>query len=116
MEREIVELRKQIASQQTSPAKPETPSTSATTPMGTTPIGNGTNPMVFQGAQHAIPDQYMGSHEAVASLLDLRSGFDGSSSYLRSPNNSHASPPRRIEDVSIPQQRVSELFDLYVGD
>lgn len=48
----------------------------------------------------------MGSQEAVASLLDLRSGFDGSG-YLR---NGHQF--KRIEDVMIVPERVSELFNL----
>lgn len=52
-------------------------------------------------------DQYMGSHEAVASLLDLRSGFDGSS-YMRNGNQL-----KRIEDVIIAPDRVTELFNLF---
>jgi hypothetical protein len=54
-------------------------------------------------------DQYLGSHEAVASLLDLRSGFDGN--YMRNGNQHF----KRIEDVAVVPERVSELFDLYVA-
>jgi hypothetical protein len=49
----------------------------------------------------------MGPHEAVASLLDLRSGFDGLN-YIR-----NGSPQfKRIEDVMVVSDRVTELFGL----
>lgn len=48
----------------------------------------------------------MGSQEAVASLLDLRSGFD-SSNYMRSGNQL-----KRIEDVMVVPEKVTELFNL----
>ena len=54
----------------------------------------------------------MGSQEAVASLLDLRSGLDGGS-YLRSPNGQMI-PPRRLENVVVINDRVQELFRQYV--
>jgi hypothetical protein len=113
MEREIIELRKQIAnanaaaaaavsmSQQQSqltPTKQETPSIS-------TPISSAAG--VYPGSSGMSADQYMGSHEAVASLLDLRSGFDGSN-YMR--NWAHQF--KRIEDVIVVPERVTELFNL----
>ena len=49
---------------------------------------------------------HMGSHEAVVSLLDLRSGFDPN--YARNGNNQF----KRIEDVVVLLERVAELFDL----
>jgi len=94
MEREIVELRKQIANQQTSPSQGEAENTPGS---------------VYQSSG-SIPDQYMGSHEAVASLLDLRSGFEGN--YLRSPSG-QINMPKRLEDVSITHDRVVEIFNLY---
>lgn len=130
MEREIIELRKQIASQgssqQTSPVKAETPSNSANASLATTPLGNtatGSQGLMHHAnnqqhqnyqpqlqqqqnqQQQEFQDQYMGSHDVVASLMDLRS-----SSYTRGSN---ADPPaRRLEDVTIPHQRISQLFDL----
>jgi hypothetical protein len=52
-------------------------------------------------------EQFMGSHEAVASLLDLRSGFDGSN-YMRNGSQHF----KRVEDVAVGPERVAELFDL----
>ena len=54
-------------------------------------------------------DQYMGSHEAVTSLLDLKSGVDG---FMRSPGGK---PAKRIEDVILTPQQVQELYDMYVS-
>jgi hypothetical protein len=49
----------------------------------------------------------MGSQEAVASLLDLRSGFDGSN-YMRNGNQQF----KRLEDVMIAPEKVTELFNM----
>ena len=57
-------------------------------------------------------DQYMGSEEAVASLMDLRSGLEGGS-FLRSPN-AQLLLTRRIGDIILTQDRVQELFQQYV--
>jgi Fungal specific transcription factor domain len=96
MEREIIELRKQIAN---------ATAANVSLPSQATP-GK-------QEAYHTPPgmsaaDQYMGSHEAVASLLDLRSGFEGSS-YMRNGNHQF----KRIEDVMVAAERVTELFKLF---
>jgi hypothetical protein len=99
MEREIVELRKQIANQQASPSQADA---SANTPGSSQGTG-------LYHTSGAVPDQYMGSHEAVASLLDLRSGFDGN--YLRSPSG-QINVPKKLEDVSITNDRVVEIFNL----
>lgn len=50
----------------------------------------------------------MGSEEAVASLMDLRSGLEGGS-FLRSPN-AQLLLTRRIGDVALTHDRVQELF------
>lgn len=50
----------------------------------------------------------MGSQEAVASLMDLRSGLEGGS-FLRSPN-SQVLPSRRIEDLVLLYDRIRDLF------
>ena len=57
-------------------------------------------------------DQYIGSEEAVASLMDLRSGLEGGS-FLRSPN-AQLLLTRRIGDVALNHERVQELFQQYV--
>lgn len=98
MEREIVELRKQLASQQASPAT-QAPSIKASL---STPVSPSLSHL------HSTLDQYMGSQEAVASLMDLRSGLEGGS-YLRSPN-SQILPSRRIEDVVLLYDRIRDLF------
>lgn len=50
----------------------------------------------------------MGSQEAVASLMDLRSGLEGGS-FLRSPN-AQILPSRRIDDVVLLYDRIRDLF------
>ncbi|QKX62890.1 uncharacterized protein TRUGW13939_10058 [Talaromyces rugulosus] len=107
MEREIVELRRQIANvsasnaslkSQVTPGKQD--ASAMSTPMS--------NPTMYQTPTGLSTDQYIGSHEAVASLLDLRSGFDGTN-YLR--NGSHQF--KRIEDVMVATDRINELFNLF---
>lgn len=102
MEREIVELRRQLATQASPIAQHST--------VIKAPGSNSQSPNISH-----IPstlDQYMGSQEAVASLLDLRSGLDGGS-YLRSPNGQMV-PPKRLENVVLVHERVQELFRQYV--
>lgn len=107
MEREIIELRKQIAT-----------ANSGSTPQATQPPAQGqltpkqdssqiSPNAVYQTPSAMSADHYMGSQEAVASLLDLRSGFDGSN-YMRNGSL----PFRRIEDVMIVPEKVTELFNL----
>lgn len=107
MEREIIELRKKIATngptstthpQQPLPAGQLTPKqeSSQVSPAG-----------VYQTPSAMSTDQYIGSQEAVASLLDLRSGFDGSN-YLRNGNQQL----KRLEDVIIVPEKVAELFNM----
>ena len=106
MEREIIELRRQVANAQSNTTTPvaqqqhHLPVQSATKQDSsrTSPLG------VYHKASPMSTDQCMGSQEAVASLLDLRSGFDGSG-YMR-----NGSQIKRIEDVMILPERVSELF------
>lgn len=102
MEREIVELRKQLASQQASPTT-QAPSIKASMSTPVSPSISNLNSSL---------DQYMGSQEAVASLMDLRSGLEGGS-YLRSPNP-HMIPSRRIEDFVLQFDRIRDLFQMYV--
>ncbi|PWY73755.1 C6 transcription factor [Aspergillus sclerotioniger CBS 115572] len=111
MEREIIELRKQIATVQASTpgsmSQPQPPSLPpAQTPKQETAsqVGSG----VYHTPSAMSTDQYMGSHEAVASLLDLRSGFDGTN-YMRNGNHHF----KRIEDVAVVPERVTELFNLF---
>lgn len=97
MEREIKNLRDQLASQQSS--SPTAPPPSIKAPDTASPT--------ISNLQSNL-DHYIDSEEAVASLLDLRSGLEGGS-FLRSPNG-HIHPARRIESVTLQQDRVLELF------
>lgn len=56
-------------------------------------------------------DQYMGSQEAVASLMDLRSGIEGGS-FMRSPSG-QVHPSRRIEGLILISDRVRDLYQQY---
>jgi hypothetical protein len=112
MEREIIELRKQIATVQANPAA-MTPQhhqhASSLQSAHVTPKQESSHVSpagVYHTPSAISSDQYMGSHEAVASLLDLRSGFDGSN-YMRNGNLF-----KRIEDVLVVPEKVTELFDL----
>ncbi|BAE62845.1 hypothetical protein BDV35DRAFT_370693 [Aspergillus flavus] len=113
MEREIIELRKQIASVQanaaTSMPQQQPPSIQSTQHTPKQEHSSHVSPAgVYHTPSGMSSDQYMGSHEAVASLLDLRSGFDGSN-YMRNGSQHF----KRIEDVVVVPERVTELFDLY---
>lgn len=94
-----MELRNQLASQQSSPSVQQSV-------VGFGVSHSPISPPVLQ-LQSSL-DQYMGSQEAVASLLDLRSGLDGGS-LMRSPNG-QATPLRRLESVTIPPGRVDDMF------
>ena len=103
MEREIVALRRQLADQQAllgrSDAQP-----APNTAQDMTAVYN-------QTTMQSQLEHWNGSHEAVASLLDLRSGYDGSTGLKRSPSNQLALA-KKIEDVSVLPDRVRELFNL----
>lgn len=105
MEREIIELRKQIASANAGSVPPPQQPLAAGE-MTPKQESNQVSPtVVYQTPSAMSADQYMGSQEAVASLLDLRSGFDGS---LRNGNGHF----KRIEDVMVVPEKATELFDL----
>ncbi|CAD6593619.1 MAG: hypothetical protein ASARMPRED_007738 [Alectoria sarmentosa] len=98
MEREIVELRRQLGLQQAPP-----PTTGPTIKAS---LSTSASPTISHLPAHM--DQYMGSEEAVASLMDLRSGLEGGS-FLRSPN-AQLLLTRRIGDIVLTHDRVQELF------
>ena len=103
MEREIVELRRQLGLQQAS--SPTTgPSIKAS-------LSNSASPTMSH--LPAQMDQYMGSEEAVASLMDLRSGLEGGS-FLRSPN-AQLLLTKRIGDIALTHDQVQGSFEQYVG-
>ena len=103
MEREIVELRRQLGLQQAS--SPTTgPSIKAS-------LSNSASPTMSHLPAHM--DQYMGSEEAVASLMDLRSGLEGGS-FLRSPN-AQLLLTKRIGDIALTHDQVQGSFEQYVG-
>ena len=59
-----------------------------------------------------LPDQFMGSEEAVAGLLDMRYGTEGGS--LRRSPNAQLLRSRRIGNISVTFDQVHELFQQYV--
>ncbi|EPS30349.1 hypothetical protein POX_b02641 [Penicillium oxalicum] len=109
MEREIIELRKQIATANSGAGAYQQQSQLSAGQVTPKQESNHVSPAgVYQTPSAMSADQYMGSQEAVASLLDLRSGFD-SSNYMR--NNTHQF--KRIEDVIVVPEKVKELFNLF---
>ncbi|CAL5872606.1 uncharacterized protein PFLUO_LOCUS6871 [Penicillium psychrofluorescens] len=111
MEREIMELRKQIASSSTPITPQQQQQLMAAGQMTPKQDSSQMSPAgVYQtpSAMSTAADQYMGSQEAVASLLDLRSGFDGSN-YMRNGGTQF----KRIEDVIVVPEKVTELFNLF---
>ena len=55
----------------------------------------------------AIMDQFMGSEEAVAGLMDMRYGQEGA--YRRSPN-AQLLQTRRIGSITVTHDQVQGLF------
>lgn len=125
MEREIIELRKLIANSNAAAAAAATAQylpqhQQISSPLNQTSpsvqMSYGTSPRSVNQTptnNMAAAEEYMRPHEAVASLLDLRSGLD-SSHFLRSPN-SQLAMFKRIEDVSIAPEKVTELFSRWVS-
>ena len=102
MEREIVELRHQLAGQQNSPIVQQ----GLLSPFRVNGLTTSTGAPQLPSSL----DLYMGSQDAVASLLDLKSGLEGGS-FMRSPNG-QARPSRCLEDVILTDDRIQELFNL----
>ncbi|KAL8991760.1 MAG: hypothetical protein Q9169_007674 [Polycauliona sp. 2 TL-2023] len=101
MEKEIHELRRQLATQQSSP--------NALSPSVKAPPSEAASPRIS-----SIPsqlDQYITSEQAVNSLLDLRSGLDGGSQ-MRSPNR-QTRQPRRLEGITLTPEQVDDLFERF---
>ncbi|KAI9826995.1 MAG: hypothetical protein M1819_007089 [Sarea resinae] len=97
MEREIIELRRQLANQSRQNMEHQ---------VSRTPMSNADSPGIFNTPSRE--DQYMGSHEAVASLLDLRQGLDGSQ-YTNA--NGRGVGLKKIENVVLTPDRVKDLFN-----
>ncbi|KAG5218280.1 C6 transcription factor (Leu3) [Trichophyton interdigitale] len=113
MEREIIELRRQVVNanasvqflaQQQQQQHLNMPAAGHLPVPSSMPYSPSTSSMRPQQADQASAD-YMKPHEAVASLLDLKSGGD----YLRSPPGNMIDV-KRLEDVTIPLDRTAELF------
>jgi len=102
MEREIVELRMQLSSQQGSPtiAMPQVKMSASATTSPTMPH------------MQSSMDQYIGSQEAVASLMELRTGVD-SGAFLGNMNG-HASKSHRLENILLAPESVHDLFQRWV--
>ena len=71
------------------------------------PLGAGGPPysMPLQPVSSNL-DQYMGQHDAVAGLLEMKSGMDA---VMRSPGGR---PYRRLENVVLTPGQVDEVFDM----
>ncbi|KAL8826314.1 MAG: hypothetical protein Q9170_007451 [Blastenia crenularia] len=100
MEKEIQELRRQLATQKSSPPTSAAPSSIKAAPSDTA------SPRIS-----SIPsqlDQYINSEEAVNSLLDLRSGIDG----VSQPRNVNGTmrPARRLEGITLSHEQIQDLF------
>lgn len=99
MEKEIHELRRQLATQQSSSTAPS-PSVKA-------PPSEAASPTIS-----SIPsqlDHYITTEQAGNSLLDLRSGIDGASQ-MRSPNR-QTRQPRRLGGITLTPDQVDGLFE-----
>jgi hypothetical protein len=92
MEREIADLKRQLAQQ-----------------TRTSVVGGNLQSSI--GSYGGVPsgDQWIGSEEAVAGLLDLRSGIDNSSGYGRTAHTP-MSTSKRLENVVVTNEQVAELF------
>lgn len=103
MEREIMELRRQLASNPGQASATEHPPASFNM---TASIVN--SPELYQQAQ-ARSERFMAPDEAVAGLLDLRQGLDGGANHLKGPSGP---PPgtRKLENIPIPPDRIEQLF------
>ncbi|KAI9773095.1 MAG: hypothetical protein M1840_008216 [Geoglossum simile] len=129
MEREILELRRQLASAQGHPSPVDdmvhsvtadgslsgyplnSVSTSYPSGLGLAHSPDLVNSQATGLYQTHTKESYMGPHEAVASLLDLRQGYDASSSYLLSPNGANAG--RKLEDIGLSGDTISKLFSQF---
>lgn len=101
-----MELRKQIAAGQHVPGISQQQQAMAGGQLTPKQESSQVSPAVYQTPSAMSADHYMGSQEAVASLLDLRSGFD-STNFMR-----NGAQIKRIEDVMIGPEKVTELFNL----
>lgn len=103
MERELAELRRQLASN----SARESRESAQTSPL---PVPA----TISQGTRHydtqPPAEHYMGSDEAVASLLDLRHGIEGGMSYLKGLNGVMART-RSLDGILLSQDRVERLFN-----
>lgn len=102
MEKELNELRAQVAAQtaQTSPIQ----SSNRDSPNVKVEEGS-----TYTSISHNNP--YLGNHEAVAGLLDLRQGLDTHGSSYGRNLNGPSDPHRRLGAVSLSISQVSELFE-----
>ena len=108
MERELAELRVQIANMTAANESLKAQLESVKRGSNSESAGGGDGGRA--SAASLSTDHLTGpSHEAVTSLLDLRAGFDGSG-YMKNGNQF-----KRIEDVVLAADRISDLFNLWVN-
>ncbi|KAL8947032.1 MAG: hypothetical protein Q9222_006644 [Ikaeria aurantiellina] len=103
MEKEIHDLRRQLANQQSSPTAPS--------PSVKTSASDAASPRISNVPSQL--DQYIDSEQAVNSLLNLRSGGDGAS-HLRS-SNGQMGISRRLENITLSSNQIEELFHRLVA-
>ena len=89
-----MELRKLVESQQASPT--------AVGPSVKASLSSSASPTISQLPSHR--DQYMGSEEAVAAMMELRAGHDGGYAQLRLT--------RQLGNVMLTQERIQDLFQM----
>ncbi|KAL8800372.1 MAG: hypothetical protein Q9182_005227 [Xanthomendoza sp. 2 TL-2023] len=101
MEKEIHELRRQLATQQSSPTE-NSPSIKA-------PPSETASPRISNIPSQV--DQYINSELAVNSLLEMRSGLDNASQ-IRSPNGPVRSS-RRLEGITLSADQIDGFFERF---
>ncbi|KAL8810342.1 MAG: hypothetical protein Q9200_002662 [Gallowayella weberi] len=101
MEKEIHELRRQLATQQSSPT--------ANSPSIKAPPSETASPRISNIPSQV--DQYINSELAVNSLLEMRSGLDNASQ-MRSPNGPVRSS-RRLEGITLSADQVDGFFERF---
>lgn len=109
MERELAELRVQIANVTAANESLKLQLESVKRVSNSEPAGGSGGDGGRTSAAPLSADHLGPSHEAVTSLLDLRAGFDGSG-YMKNGNKF-----KRIEDVVLAADRISDLFNLWVN-
>ena len=108
MEREIIELKRQLASSHAhTPSVEHQPSSQFSNRASVAQ-----SPHVYQQSQQHSGQFELESDEAVASLLDLKQGLDGGGAgYLLKGQQAAIMNIRKLGPVAVMEDRAKELFD-----